>query len=107
MEEGGKPPLPTTVHWDLGELPHDCTAPVLEVSLASMTSSTPEALLACCGALPTSWLKESDSPAVTTGILWTGFLTWPLSLQRSEAALPRLHQREEANGKVGRAQDPL
>ena len=27
-EEGGKPPLPTVVHWDLGGLPRDCTAPV-------------------------------------------------------------------------------
>ena len=85
-EEGGKPPLPTTVHWDLGSLPCSHTAPVWEVSLASASSSTPEALLACCGTLPTSWPEESDSPAFMTGILWTGFSAWPLSLWQSEAA---------------------
>ena len=58
-EEGGEPPPPTTVHWDLGG--HLCghTAPVWEVSLASATSSTAEALPACWGALPTSWPEES------------------------------------------------
>ena len=59
-EEGGKAPLPTVVHWDFGGLLHDRTVPVWVVSLASVTSSTLEALLTCCGALPTSWLEESD-----------------------------------------------
>ena len=90
-EEGGKPPPPTVVHWDLGGLPHDCAAPVQEVSPASVTSSTPEALPACCGTLPTSWLEESDPPAATTGILWTGFSAQPLSLWRSEAATDHHH----------------
>ena len=90
-EEGGKPPLPTVVHWDLGGFPHNCAAPVWEVSLASATSSTPEALLACCGALPTSWREESDPPAATTGILWTRFSAQPLSLQRLEAATDHHH----------------
>ena len=26
-KEGGEPPLPTTVHWDLGGHPHGCAAP--------------------------------------------------------------------------------
>ena len=68
-EEGSKPPLPTVVHWDFGGLPHDCAAPVWVVNLASVTSSTPETLPTCCGALPTSWFEESDPPAATTGIL--------------------------------------
>ena len=90
-EEWGEPPPATVVHWDLGGLLHDRAAPVQEVSLASATSSTPEALLACCGALPTSWLKESDPPAATTGILWTGFSAQPLSLQCLEAATDHHH----------------
>ena len=90
-EEGGEPSLPTTVHWDLGSLLCSCTAPVWEVSLALATSSTLEALPACCGTLPTSWLKESDSPAFTTGILWPGFSAWPLSLLQSEAATAHHH----------------
>ena len=77
---GGKPPPPTVVHWDFSGLPCDHAAPVWEVSLALATSSTPEALPACCGALPTSWLEESDPHAATTGILWTGFSAQPLSL---------------------------
>ena len=90
-EEGGEPPLPTTVHWDLGGLPRGHAAPVWEVSLASVTSSTPEALPACCGALPTSWPEESDSPLFMTGILWPGFSARPLSLLRSEAATTHCH----------------
>ena len=90
-EEGSKPPPPTTAHWDLGGLPHGCAAPVWEMSLALATSSTTEALLACWGALPTSWTEESDSPAFTTGILWTGFSAQPLSLQRLEAATAHHH----------------
>ena len=90
-EDGGEPPLPTTVDWDLGGLLHSHAAPVWEVSLASATSSTLEALPACCGTLPTSWPKESDSPAFTTGILWTGFSAWPLSLWQSEAATAHCH----------------
>ena len=82
--EGGKPPPPTTVHWDLGGHPCGCTAPVQEVSLA--TSSTAEALPTCWGALPTSWSEKLDSPAFMTGILWFGFSAQPLSLWRSEAA---------------------
>ena len=72
-EKGGKTPPPTVVHWDFGGLPGGCPAPIWVVSLASVTSSTPEALLTCCGALPTSWPEESDPLAATTGILWTGF----------------------------------
>ena len=90
-EEGGEPPPPIAVDWDLGGLPHHHAAPVQEVSLASATSSTREALLACCGTLPTSWPKEMDSPAFMTGILWTGSLAWPLSLQQSEAATTHCH----------------
>ena len=90
-EEGGKPPPPTVVHWDFGGLLHGHTAPVRVVSLASVTSSTPEALLTCCGAPPTSWPEESDPLAATTGILWTGFSTRPLSLQWSEAATNHCH----------------
>ena len=97
-EEGGEPPLPTAVHWDLGGLLHGHAAPVQEVSLASATSSTPEALLACCGALPTSWPEESDSPAFTTGILWTGFSAQPLSLWRSEAATAHCHTSMRGRG---------
>ena len=74
-EEGGEPPLPTVVHWDFSGLLRSCTAPVWVVSLASLTSSTLEALPTCCGALPISWPKESDPLAATTGILWTGFST--------------------------------
>ena len=90
-EERGKPPLLTVVHWDFGGLVHGCTAPVWVVSLASVTSSTPEALLTCCGAPPTSWPEESDPLAATTGILWTGFSAQPLSLQQSEAAIDCRH----------------
>ena len=90
-EEGGKPPLSTTVHWDLGGLLHSHAAPIWEVSLASATSSTPEALPAYCGAPPTSWPEESDSPAFMTGILWTGFSAQSLSLLRSEAATAHCH----------------
>ena len=90
-EEGGEPPPPTVVHWDFGGLPCSCAAPVWVVSLALVTSSTPVALLTCCGALPTSWLEESDPLAATTGILWTGFSAQPLSLQRSEAETDHHH----------------
>ena len=58
-EEGGKPPLPTVVHWDFGGLPCSRAAPVWVVSLASVTSPTLQALPTCCGALPTSWLPCS------------------------------------------------
>ena len=90
-EEGGKPPPPTVVHWDFGGLPHSCTVLVQVVSLASITSSTPEALPTCCGALPTSWPEESDPLAATTGILWTGFSTRPLSPWQLEAATNHHH----------------
>ena len=89
-EEGGKPPPPTIVHWDFGGLPRGCAAPALVVSLASVTSSTPEALPTCCGALPTSWLEESDL-ATTTGILGTGFSARSLSLWWLEAATDHHH----------------
>ena len=46
-EEGGKTPPPTVVHWDFRGLLHGYTAPVWVVSLASVISPTPEALLAC------------------------------------------------------------
>ena len=85
-EEGGEPPLPTTMLWDLGGHLHGCTAPVWEVSLALAAPSTVVALPACWGALPTSCTDESDSPAFTTGILWTGFSVWLLNLWQSEAA---------------------
>ena len=90
-EEGGEPPTPTTVHWDLGGHPCGHAAPVQVVSLALAISSTVEALPACWGALPTSCTKESDSPAFTTGILGTGFSAQLLSLQWSEAATARGH----------------
>ena len=90
-KDGGKPPPPTVVHWNFGGLLHGITAPVWVVSLALVTSSTPEALPTCCGALPISWLKESDPLAATTGIIWTGFSTQPLSLQWSEAATDHCH----------------
>ena len=86
-----EPPPPTVVHWDFSGLLCSCAAPVWVVSLASVTSSTPEALLTCCGALPTSWLEESDPLATTTGILWTGFSAQPLSLWQSEAATDHHH----------------
>ena len=89
--EGGEPPLPTIVHWDLGGYLRRCTAPAWVASLALAISSTVEALPACWGALPTSCTKESDSPAFTTGILGTGFSAWLLSLQRSEAATAHCH----------------
>ena len=74
-EEGGKPPLPTVVHWDFSGLPHSHTAPVWGVSLASVLSPIPEVLPSCGGALPTSWLEESDSCATPTGVLWVEFST--------------------------------
>ena len=89
-EEGGKPPPLTIVHWDFGGLLCSRAAPVWVVSLASVTSSTLEALLTCYGALPTSW-QESDPLAATTGILWTGFSAQPLSLQWLEAATDHCH----------------
>ena len=85
-EEGGEPPLPTTMHWNLGGHPRSHAAPVWEVSLASAISSAAEDLPTCWGALPTSCTKESDSPAFVTGILWMGFSAWLLSLRQSEAA---------------------
>ena len=90
-EEGGEPPLPTTVHWDLGHHPHRCTAPAQVVSLASAISSTAETLPACWGALPTSCTEESHFPAFSTTILGTGFSAWLLSLQRLEAATTHHH----------------
>ena len=90
-EEGGKPPPLTVVHWDFCGLPQCRTAPVRVVSLALVTSSTPEALLTCCGAAPTSWPKESDPLAAVTDILWTGFSGRPLSLWQSEAATDHRH----------------
>ena len=43
----GEPPPPTVVHWDFGGLLHSCTAPVRGVSLASVISPSPGALLTC------------------------------------------------------------
>ena len=109
-EEGGEPPLPTAVDWDLVGLLYGCIAPVWEVSLASATSSTLEALPACCGTLPTSWPEKSDSPAFMTGILWTGFSAQPLSLWQSEAATTHCHASIKGKRlmvEVGRMQDPL
>ena len=79
------------MHWDFGDLPHGCAAPIWVVSLASIISPTPEVLPACWGALPTSWLGESDSHATPTGVLWTGFSTRLLSLQQSEARTDHHH----------------
>ena len=90
-EEGGEPPPPTTMHWDLGGHPRSHAAPVWEASLASATPFTAEALPACWGALPTSCTEESDSPALMTGILWTGFSAQLLSLWRSEATTAHFH----------------
>ena len=90
-EEGDKPPPPTVVHWDFGGLLCSRAAPVWVVSLGLVTSSTPVALPTCCGALPTSWLEESDSLAAATGILWTGFSARPLSLWWLEAATDCCH----------------
>ena len=42
-----RPPPLTVVHWDFGGLPCGCAAPVRGVSLASVISPTPGALLAC------------------------------------------------------------
>ena len=86
-EEGGEPPPPTIVHWDLG----GHAAPVQVVSPALAVSSTVEALPACWGALPSSCTEESDSPAFTTGILGTEFSAQLLSLWQSEAATTHRH----------------
>ena len=90
-EEGGEPPPPTTVHWDLGGHLRRCAAPAQVVSLALAISSTVEDLPTCWGALPTTCTKESDSPAFTTGILGAGFSAQLLSLWRSEAATAHHH----------------
>ena len=90
-EEGGEPPLPTTVHWDLGGHPCGHAAPVWEASLASAIPSTVVALPACWSTLPTSCTEESDSLAFTTGILWTGFSAQLLSLWWLEAATTHCH----------------
>ena len=90
-EEGGKLPLPTTVHWDLVGHPHGHIAPVCEVSLASAITSTVVALPTYWGAPPISCTEESDSPAFMTGIPWTGFSAWLLSLQQLEAATAHHH----------------
>ena len=73
LVQGGGGPI--VVHWDFSGLPCSHAATVQVVSLASVTSSTLEALPTCCGALPTSGLEESDPLAVTTGMLWTVFST--------------------------------
>ena len=44
---GGEPPLLAEVHWDFWGLLHGHAAPIWGVSLASVISPTPEALLAC------------------------------------------------------------
>ena len=85
-EEGGEPPPPTTMRWDLGGLPCGHAAPAQVVSLALAVSSTAEDLPACWGALLTSCTDESDFPAFTTGILGTGFSAQLLSLWQLEAA---------------------
>ena len=90
-EEGGEPPPPITVYWDLGGHLHGCTTPAQVVSLALAVSFTVEDLPASWGALPTSCTEESDSPAITTGILGAGFSVLLLSLWRSEAATAHHH----------------
>ena len=90
-EAGGEPPPPTTMHWDLGGHLHSHATPVWEVSLASAIPSTAVALPTCWGALPTSCTEELDSPSFMTGIPWTGFSAWLLSLWRSEAATTHHH----------------
>ena len=90
-EEGGEPPLPTVVHWDFRGFPRGHDALVWVVSLALVLSPTPEVLPSCSGALPTSWLEESDSHATPTGILWVEFSAQLLSLQWSEAATDHHH----------------
>ena len=90
-EEGGEPPPPTTVHWDLGGCPYGCTASVWEVNLASAVPSTAVTLATCRSALPTSCTEELDSPAFMTGIPWTGFSAQLLSLWWSEAAAAHCH----------------
>ena len=90
-EEGGEPPPPTTVHWDLGGCPCGCAAPARVVSLASAISSTVEDLPACWGALPTSCTEESDSPAFTTGILGAGFSARLLNHRPLETATAHHH----------------
>ena len=46
-EEGGKPPLPTVVHWVFGGLPCGHAIPVQVMSLASVLSPIPEVLPSC------------------------------------------------------------
>ena len=82
---GGQTPPLTVVHWDFRGLPHGCAALVWVVNFASVLSPMLEVLLSCRGALPTSWLEESDSHAAPTGILWVEFSTQLLSLWWSEA----------------------
>ena len=90
-EEGGDPPPPTVAHWDFGGLPRGHAAPVWGVSLASVLSPIPEVLPSCLGALPTSWLEESDSCAAPADVLWAEFSARLLSLWWSEAATDHCH----------------
>ena len=90
-EGGGKSLPPTVVYWDFGGLPHCHTAPVRGVSLASVPSPILEVLPSCRGALPTSWLEESDSHAAPTGVLRVEFSARLLSLQQSEAVTDHHH----------------
>ena len=109
-EEGGEPPPPTAVDWNLGGLLHGCKAPVWEVSPS---------------------LGHLFHPRGSPGLLWYtshqlaqgvglpcihdwNIMDWVLSpspqpsvVKGSNRLLPCLHQREEANGEVGRARDRL
>ena len=76
-EEGGEPPPPTKVHWDLGGHPCGCAAPAQVASLALAIPSTVVDLPACCDQL---------HRRVATGILEAGFSAQLLSLWQSEVA---------------------
>ena len=90
---GSKPPPPTVVHWDFGGLQRGHAAPVWVVSLASVTSSTPEALQTCCGALPTSWLRVRLPCSYNWHIMdWDLHLTsQPSAVGGGNQSLPCLH----------------
>ena len=104
-QEGGEPPSPTTVHWDLDGHPHGHASPVWEVSLVLACPSTVLALsLAEVHFQPVA--PRSQTP-LHSQLEYYGLGSQPgcsaFSGWRQQPLTAMPPSEEEANGKVGRA----
>ena len=108
-EEGGKPPLPTVVHWVFGGLPCDCMPSMASESCLSLFPHPrcSPILLRCT---PHQLARGVRLPCHSNWCIMgrvLGPTSEPSAVRGSDRPLPHLHQGEAANIEVGRVRDPL